>query len=189
MLPGGFGTMDEAFELLTLIQTGKSDLHPIILLQAEGTGFWEPIIDFMRQVQLPKHLISESDLSLFHLTTDPHEAATHILEFYANYHSTRYWGGRLIIRLLHEPDDALLDELNRDYADIVVDGRIEKTPPVQAEIDDDDALECHRIAFLFDRRHFGRLRQLVDRLNRAAPTPERVHPPEPMSEEHAERPW
>ncbi len=189
MLPGGFGTLDEAFELLTLIQTGKSDLHPIVLLEAEGTSFWGPIIDFMKEHQLGKRLISGSDLSLFFHTVSAEAARDHIKHFYANYHSQRYAGGRLVLRLVHGPDPRQLEEINEEFADIVVEGRIEAAAPVQAEIDDQDALECERIAFQFDRRQFGRLRQLIDRLNTAAAAPETFHWPEPMTEEHAERPW
>ncbi len=189
ILPGGFGTLDETFELLTLIQTGKSDLHPIVLLEAEGTGYWEPVIRFIMDNQLAAGLISESDLSLFTHTTDPQMACDHILEFYTNYHSQRYAGGRLILRVRETPTDADLASLNEDYADIVAEGRIERAEPTQTEIDDDDALHCERVSFVFDRRHFGRLRQLIDRLNEMADLPETTQIPMPMREEQAERAW
>ncbi len=189
LLPGGWGTLDEAFELLTLMQTGKSDLHPIVLLEAEGTGYWSAMIEFIRTQQLAKGLISESDLAIFHHTTDPREAAEHIWHFYANYHSQRYAGGRLVLRLRRGPDDELLESLNADFADMVVEGRIESVEPSQAEVDDDDALDLDRVAFVFDRRQFGRLRQLIDRLNDLMVTHAKVDLPEPMTEEHAERPW
>jgi hypothetical protein len=189
MLPGGFGTLDEAFELLTLIQTGKSDLHPVVLLEADGSNFWGPIIQFIREEQLAHGLISESDMALFFHTTDPNEACDHIRHFYANYHSQRYWGGKLILRLMQGPDAELLEELNREFADIVVEGVIERTDPAVAEVDDNDALECDRITFVFNRRRFGRLRQLIDRLNDSVVTPETFQLPVPMTEEQAERPW
>lgn len=189
ILPGGFGTLDETFELLTLIQTGKSDLHPIVLLEAEGTGYWDPIMDFIKETQLGSGLISESDLALFHHTTDPQVACHHILEFYTNYHSQRYAVGRLILRLRQTPTDADLASLNDDFDDIVAEGTIERAEPTQTEIDDDDALDCERISFVFDRRHFGRLRQLIDRLNELADLPETTRIPLPMREEQAERAW
>jgi len=189
LLPGGWGTLDETFELLTLIQTGKSDLHPIVLLEAEGYDYWPEMIDFIENTQLAKGLISEPDLSLFLHTTDSVAACEHIRHFYANYHSQRYASGRLVLRLAVAPDDEELERLNEDFADIVVSGRIERVEPGQAEADEEDALGYQRIAFVFDRRQFGRLRQLIDRLNELVVTPELVELPLPMTEEHAERPW
>lgn len=189
ILPGGWGTLDEAFELITLFQTGKSDLHPIVLLEAEGTGYWDHVVRFMRDVQLGSRMISEADLSLFLHTNDPVEAAYHIRHFYSNYHSQRYAGEKLILRLRQAPNDEELEKLNEDFADIVADGRIEKVEPTPAEVSDADALDYDRIAFVFDQRQFGRLRQLVDRLNDLASLPETTQIPEPMTEEQAERPW
>ncbi len=189
ILPGGFGTLDEAFELITLIQTGKSDLHPIVLLEAEETGYWDPLIDFIRDRLLGQGMISESDLNLFLYTTDPDEACQEILRFYTNYHSQRYTAGRLILRLRQAPTDDELALLNADFADIVVDGVIERIDANQSEIADDDALDKERITFHFDRRHFGRLRQLIDRLNDLASLPETTDIPASMGDEQAERPW
>jgi hypothetical protein len=189
LLPGGWGTLDETFELLTLVQTGKSDLHPIVLLEAEGTEYWGPMIEFMKTQQLARGLISDSDLALFLHTTDERAAAEHIWHFYSNYHSQRYAGGKLILRLNEEPSDEVLEGLNEEFADIVVEGIIEKVPPVPAEIDEKDALDLHRVAFVFDRRSFGRLRTLIDRFNEASVARRPAHLPGPMTEEHAERPW
>ncbi len=189
LLPGGWGTLDETFELLTLVQTGKSDLHPVVLLEAEGTGYWEPMMGFIREQQLARGLISESDLALFFQTTDAQAAAEHMWHFYGNYHSSRYSGGRLVLRLNEEPSNETIEKLNEDFADIVVDGTIEKVGPSAAELEDTDALHLHRIAFVFDRRHFGRLRMMIDALNDLVVAPKPSHLPEPMTEEHAERPW
>jgi uncharacterized protein (TIGR00730 family) len=189
ILPGGWGTLDEAFELLTLIQTGKSDMHPIVLLEAPGSGFWGPIIEFIERVQLANGFISPSDLGLYLHTTDPVEARDHITHFYSNYHSQRYASGRLILRLRSAPDSAQLAELNRDFADLLVDGVIEVVGPTPPEVEDNDALDCERVSLYFDRRQFGRLRQLIDRLNEMARLPETVEIPTPMTEEMAERPW
>lgn len=189
IMPGGFGTLDEAFELITLFQTGKSDLHPIVLLEAEGTGYWAPLIGFITDKLLAMGLISEADLHLFLQTTDIEEASQEILKFYSNYHSQRYTAGKLILRLRQAPTDDELATLNEEFADIVVEGEIEKTEPNQAEVEDDDALDMERITFYFDRRQFGRLRQLIDRLNDLASLPETTDIPASMSEEQAERPW
>lgn len=189
LLPGGWGTLDETFELLTLMQTGKSDLHPIVLLEAEGTEYWAPMIDFIKKRQLATGLITDSDLAIFLHTVDPRAAAEHIWHFYANYHSQRYAGGRLVLRLREGPSEEVLESLNEDFADIVVEGRIERADPTQGEIDDSDALHLDRIAFVFDRHLFGRLRMLIDRLNDIVVAPKDFEIPEPMTEEHAERPW
>lgn len=189
ILPGGFGTLDEAFELITLIQTGKSDLHPVVLLEAPESDYWRPVLDFITNVQLGRGLISESDVALLLHTKSITEARDHIRQFYSNYHSQRYAGGRLILRIRQAPPAPELNRLNEEFGDIVVEGEIEPTPPTQAEIEDGDALDYDRISFVFDRRHFGRLRQLVDRLNEIADLPGTTQIPTPMSEEQAERPW
>ncbi len=189
ILPGGWGTLDEAFELLTLVQTGKSDMHPIVLLEAEGTGFWEPFLELVRDVQAERGLISPDDLALFLHTTSSREACSHIRHFYSNYHSSRYGGGRLILRVRVAPTEEELGALTEEFADILVDGAIEAAEPTPGEIADNDALDLARLSLHFDRRHFGRLRQLIDRLNDLAHLPDMAHVPAPMTEEMAERPW
>jgi uncharacterized protein (TIGR00730 family) len=189
IMPGGFGTLDEAFELITLFQTGKSDLHPIVLMESEETEYWDPLMRFIEDTLLAGGMISEADLSLFLFTTDPDEACEEIFTFYTNYHSQRYTAGKLILRLRKAPTDDELVKLNQDFADIVVEGSIEHTEANQAEIEDGDALDMERITFYFDRRQFGRLRELIDRLNDLASLPETTEIPASMSEEQAERPW
>ncbi len=187
LFPGGFGTLDETFELLTLIQTGKSDLHPIVLIEEEGTGYWQPLIDFMRDVLVAKGLIALDDLSLFSLIHDPEQAAEELCRFYANFHSQRYVAGTLVLRLRQAPDDTMLERLSSDYADLLVDGSIESIEPTPDEVRDGDALDCDRVALRFDRRRFGRLRQLIDELNSVVSTPREVHPPAPFGSEQADR--
>ncbi len=189
IMPGGWGTLDEAFELMTLIQTGKSDLHPIVFLEADGTGFWQPLIEFMTGIQLANGLISESDLSLFRFTTDIEDACDEIIDFYSNYHSQRYADGILILRLRRAPELGDLEQLTTEFSDILVSGGIVAVEPTPAEIEDGDALDCDRVSLHFDRRHFGRLRQLIDRLNALASMPDTTEIPEPMTDEMAERPW
>ncbi len=177
LFPGGFGTMDETFELLTLVQTGKSDLHPIVLLEADGTGYWQTFHDFVKRDLLGNGFISEPDLNLYKVTNDVDEAADEICNFYANYQSQRYVDGRLVLRLKQAPDTAQLAELNERFADIVTSGTIEVIEPTAPEIADDDALDAARVALRFNRRDFGRLRLLVDALNDLVPPPPEVHPP------------
>jgi len=167
LFPGGFGTQDEAFELLTLIQTGKSDLHPVVLMESEGTGYWGQWMDLVATLE-SQGMIAPDDRNLFTFTHSADEAAAYIIRFYDNYHSQRYVDGRLVLRLKHEPTDALLDALNREFADIVVSGKIEKVAPSEAEIRDDDHIDLFRVRLAFNRRHLGRLRLMVDRLNEAA---------------------
>lgn len=189
LFPGGFGTLDETFELLTLIQTGKSDLHPIVMLEAEGTGYWQPLIDFASEVMVDKGLISASDLDLFLFTTDPKVAADEICTFYANYHSQRYVDGHLVLRMAQAPTDELLERLNDEFAHIVVSGRIERMDPTPVEVRDQDALDMARIGLHFDRRQFGALRRLVNRLNEVPEPPREVRPPSPFTDEQADREW
>ena len=167
VFPGGFGTQDETFELLTLIQTGKSDLHPVVLMEAEGTNYWGEWFKFVEALR-DQGMIAPDDLSLFTYTNNAEEAAAEIRRFYNNYHSQRYVEGKLILRLKHEPSDAMVAQLNDEFGDIVVKGVIEKITATPAEIATDDNVSLPRIRLHFDRRHLGRLRLMLDRLNAAA---------------------
>jgi hypothetical protein len=189
LFPGGFGTLDETFELLTLVQTGKSDLHPIVLVEAPGTEYWPVMLSFIKDGLVRRGLISPDDVHLFRLVNDAKMAEESLCHFYANYHSQRYVEGRLVLRLLKEPDAETLDRLNQEFADLLAQGSIETIPATAVEIADADVPELPRLAFFFDRRSYGRLRLLIDRLNDLVATPERVHPPAPFDEEQAERPW
>lgn len=164
LFPGGFGTQDEAFELLTLVQTGKSDLHPIVLLEAEDSGYWEAWLDFIGVLQ-KQGMISPDDTSLFFHTNSIDEACAEITHFYSCYHSQRYVDGRLVLRLKKDPGPELVAALNEEFADIITEGVIEEITASPREIADGDHPELPRIAFNFDRRHLGRLRLLVNRLN------------------------
>jgi len=180
LFPGGFGTMDETFELLTLVQTGKSDLHPIVMLETDGTGYWQTFNEFVRKDLLGNGLIAEPDLSIYKVTNDLEEAAHEICHFYANYQSQRYVDGRLILRVNKAPDEAQTEDLNERFSDIVASGSIEVIDPTEAEIADGDAVELQRVALRFNRRSYGRLRQMVDVLNNYVETDEAVHAPPPF---------
>ena len=164
IFPGGFGTQDETYELLTLIQTGKSDLHPIVLIESEGTGYWEAWLDFISVLER-QGMISPHDRNLFHFTTEVEDACREIRRFYGNYHSQRFVDGKLVLRLKHEPSEALVAELNKDYTDLLVDGTIKKAGASAREVSDDDHPDLPRLRLHFNRRSLGRLRALVDRLN------------------------
>jgi hypothetical protein len=165
LFPGGFGTMDEAFEALTLIQTGKSPMAPIVLIESEGTGYWETWEAFVRDDLLGNGMITIEDLGLFTHAHDVGEAADAITDFYVNYQSQRYVDGKLVLRMLRGPDDAMLEQFNDEFADIVVSGEIVRVPASPQEVLDEDSPGADRISFDFNRRHLGRLRQLINKLN------------------------
>jgi len=171
IFPGGFGTQDETYELLTLIQTGKSDVHPVVLLEAPGTGYWDPWLEFVTVLER-KRLIAPYDRNLFLHTTDLDVAIAEILRFHRSYHSQRYVAGKLVLRLRQEPSDELLEVLNDEFGDVLVDGRIERAEASESEIRDGDHPDLARIGLHFDRRRLGRLRLMIDRINQsAAPGP------------------
>jgi uncharacterized protein (TIGR00730 family) len=165
LLPGGFGTMDEAFELLTLVQTGKSQPAPVVLLEVPGGTYWASWKRFVEEELLVRRLISPDDLDLVHVTADVDDAVREIEGFYSNYHSIRFVDRALIVRLRRLPSDGELERLNEDFADIVTTGQIEPAAPSPAEVADHDHVELARIRLRFDRTHWARLRKLIDALN------------------------
>jgi uncharacterized protein (TIGR00730 family) len=175
LLPGGFGTMDEAFELLTLMQTGRSAVAPVVLLEPEGSTYWQGWRDFVERDLARRNLISPLDFAFVRICSDVDEAVDEIVSFYSTYHSSRYVGRRLVVRLNRELRDDELDALNASFADIVVRERIERTEPSASEIEDEDAVDQPRVAFHFNKMSYARLRQLIDQLNG------RHHPDGPQS--------
>lgn len=163
LFPGGFGTLDEGFEVLTLIQTGKSQLFPIVLVDEPGGDYWERWHAFNTEVLLKRKLISPEDPSLYKLTHSAEEAVNEILTFYRVYHSMRYVGQELVLRLRAPLSDQALDHVCATYADILVSGSFTQGPALSAE--GQDYPEMHRLRFHFNRRSMGRLRQLVDYIN------------------------
>jgi len=165
LLPGGFGTMDETFELLTLIQTGKTPPAPVVLLDEPGGTYWQNWRRFIEQELRDGGLISADDLCLVKLTDSVDEAVAEVCSFYLTYHSMRFVGPRLVMRLKRSVDDEELAALNREFSDIVESGEIERITATEAEIKDNDHVGLDRIAFRFDRHALARLRRLIDRLN------------------------
>jgi uncharacterized protein (TIGR00730 family) len=163
LFPGGFGTHDEAFEALTLLQTGKSTLVPVVFIDAPGNTYWQDWYAFVQRHMLQEGLISPSDMYLFKVTSDVDEAVNEMTTFYRNYHSSRYVGGQLLIRLQRAPSAAMLARLNNDFRDILAQGDIVAVePPGDAA---DEAPDLPRLLLWFNRTHFGRLRQMIDVLN------------------------
>ena len=180
VLPGGFGTLDETFELLTLLQTGKAAPAPIVLLDVPGGGYWRSWQDFVGHDVVGRGLAGPDDLALCHRTDDVADAVGHVLGFYRNYHSLRWVGSRLVIRLRTAPRADELVELNRVFADICLHGGIEAGPPLPPEVADGDHLDLARLVLAFDRMSYARLRGLIDALNHLESAPP-LAPPSPDS--------
>ena len=166
LFPGGFGTLDEAFELLTLMQTGKSDVHPIVLLEVPGGSYWTDWLAFINEHLVARSLISREDLVMLRLTQDIGEAVDEICRFYSNYQSQRYVNGRLVLRLLRLPPAEDLEKMALAFADILRSPSITPVPASPQEVADSDSLACQRLDLDFTQGSFGRLRQLIDELNR-----------------------
>ena len=164
-LPGGFGTQDETFELLTLQQTGKATPAPIVLLDVPGLTYWHGWERFLTDELVDAGWVSPRDTNLFVLTDDIDEAVSAIRGFWRNYESLRWVGGRLVVRLHADPTDAEIAELNERFAGLCVEGRIERTAPLRAEVADDDRLDLHRLVLTFDVRKAGEFRDLIAALN------------------------
>ncbi len=165
LFPGGFGTLDEGYEALTLMQTGKSRLMPLVLIDRPGGTFWKTWDRHIRDHLLGNGLISPEDLNLYQITDQPEQAVRWITRFYRNYHSSRFVREELVIRLKHGPVETALAALNEDFADIIAGAPIRVVEPFPEEREDDDHLELPRLAFGFNRKSYGRLRELIDRLN------------------------
>ena len=166
LLPGGFGTMDEAFELLTLMQTGKSDLHPVVLLEEPGSDFWSEWLRFLEKALVGRNLISHEDLYLICHANSIEAAVEELTGFYRNYQSQRYVDGLLVLRMLRLPPEIEIEGLATAFSDIIGPRGMRVTEPSAVEIADDDELACKRLAVDFNQTSVGRLRRLIDELNR-----------------------
>jgi predicted Rossmann-fold nucleotide-binding protein len=165
LFPGGFGTHDEGFEALTLLQTGKTPLMPLALMELRGEDYWESWDAFVQKQMLRRGLISEEDVSLYRIVHTPQEAVDLITHYYSTYHSMRQVKDRLVIRLQHELPGERLAELSETFRDIIVDGDIEQTGPLPAEADEPHLAQFPRIVFRNSRQRPGRLNQLVLAIN------------------------
>jgi len=167
LFPGGFGTHDEGFETLTLLQTGKTRPVPLVLLDRRHGTYWKTWQRYVEDHILRRGMIAADDLSLYKVTDNVSTAVDEIVSFYRVYHSSRYVGDQLVIRLLHPLPELLVQQLTDDFRDIIVAGVMEQRHAFPAERDDADIFHLPRLAFRFDRTHFGRFRQLIDRINAA----------------------
>lgn len=169
LFPGGFGTMDEGFEVLTLIQTGKAAILPIVMVDAPGGTYWKTFRQFLKEHLLRRGLISPEDLNLFHVTDDVEDAVAEVLRFYTNFHSYRFIKDLMVIRMHHGigPDDVAA--INADFCDILKAGEFTCCAAHPEEANETHLIGLPRLSFRAKRGKAGRIRQLIDRLNSLAP--------------------
>lgn len=178
LFPGGFGTQDEAFEALTLIQTGKAGPLPLILVDRPGGDYWHNWDRYIKEQLLANKLVSPHDVYLYQITDNVEQACDLVTDFFRVYHSSRYVGEQLVIRLKCPLSEALLDQLNADFSDLLVTGKIEVSEALPAE-KGDETEHLPRIVMHFNHRDFGRLHLLVRAINKfGLHSPESDHPEE-----------
>ncbi|MFW2383859.1 MAG: LOG family protein [Acidimicrobiales bacterium] len=165
LMPGGFGTLDETFELLTLVQTGKSYPAPIVLLDAPGSTYWNGFKHFVETELGGGGNIAPADTGLYLHTHDAAEAASYVCHFYTTYHSIRYVGKKLVIRLNAEISDESISTLNDEFSDIFVSDELRRGEATPAEVRDEDHVELPRLLVRFNNRSFARLHALIRRIN------------------------
>lgn len=176
LYPGGFGTHDEGFEVLTLVQTGRCDPLPIVLIEEEGGSYWKDWDLFVRKQLLDTGLISAEDPALYLITQDPRAAVDHIRQFYRNYQSLRYIQDALALRLKYAPTPEELEDLRTSFPDILTEGTFEVKNAAEIEPDGEIMPDSPRLVFSFNRRSLARLRMLIDRLNLLSSLPRDVAP-------------
>ncbi|HEX3150686.1 MAG TPA: LOG family protein [Gemmataceae bacterium] len=167
LFPGGFGTHDEAFEALTLIQTGKSHLFPVVMVDQPGGTYWSEWADFIERELKAPGLISPADTSLYCITHSVDEAVSEVLGFYRVYHSMRYVHKDLMIRLNRPISDELLEHINMEFKDIIWEGRIERSAADAMEANEPQLFDLPRLRFRFDRHGHSRFRQMINLINRS----------------------
>lgn len=170
-VPGGFGTLDEMFELLTLQQTGKAEPTPIVLLDAPGGTFWKGLQRYVDDELIPSGVISPDDFDRVLVTDSVTAAAEHITGFWRNYDSLRWVGKRLVLRLRAEPTDAEVDELNARFDGLLQSGRIVRSGPLRQEVADDDRLDLPRLVLRLNPFKVGSLYRLIGAINELATAP------------------
>ncbi len=176
LFPGGFGTQDEAFECMTLSQTGKFGPVPLVLIDRPGGSYWHDWSAYIDKNLRKTGLVSKDDSSLYTITDNLDVACNAITAFYQVYHSSRYVKEKLVIRLKTELSDEQVEQLNADFSDILVKGRIEKSIALPQEAQDETA-ELPRLVLYFNQRDLGRLYQAIAAINQmGTPTPAAAHP-------------
>jgi uncharacterized protein (TIGR00730 family) len=165
LFPGGFGTLDEGFESLTLVQTGKSDARPIVFVDVPGGKFWRALLKFFDRQLVDEGMISSTERSIYQLARSAEEAAKIIQHFYSTYHSQRYVKGYLVIRLQRRLLDASVASLSREFRDMLSGSVIRQSQALSEEADEPELDHLPRLVLKFDRQHYGRLIEFIHRIN------------------------
>ena len=165
VFPGGFGTHDECFEILTLLQTGKNNPHPVVMLDVPGGTYWLRWQRFIQEDMVATRLVSPEDLNLFRIVDSAEAAVAEIAGFYRNYHSCRFVKGQLVLRLQHLLTAEQVDRLNEQIAHLYPGGKLEQRSALPEEADEPELLALPRLVVPYDRRSAGYLRQLIDLVN------------------------
>ncbi|MGH1395069.1 MAG: LOG family protein [Trichormus sp.] len=177
LFPGGFGTQDEAFECMTLSQTGKFGPVPVVLIDHPGGNYWQSWSQYIDEHLVKTALVSPEDPSLYTVTDNLEVACDAITRFYQVYHSSRYVGDQLVIRLMQELSDTEVEYLNDQFSDIIVKGKIEKSQALPQE-NQDETVDLPRIVLYFNQRDLGRLYQMIAAINQMGivSSKEQLHP-------------
>ncbi|MEQ1842718.1 MAG: LOG family protein, partial [Verrucomicrobiales bacterium] len=165
LFPGGFGTMDEGFEVLTLMQTGKARIFPVVLVDKPRGTYWQTWLDFLRNHLLKLKLISPDDFNLLHHCESVECAVEHIARFDHNDHSSRWVGSRLVLRLLRPLPEKLIERMDTEFDDVLASGKFVQSAALSEESGEPDIAELPRLVFQPKRRNFGRLRKVIDAVN------------------------
>ena len=165
LFPGGFGTLDEGFEVLTLVQTGKMMPRPVVLVDSKSGSYWRSWLTFIKKALVGNGMIDHADMNLFQIAKNPKEARDIIIHFYRVFHSMRFVGDYLVLRLQKELQQTDFKRLNADFKDITLKGKIEPTSALSAEASEPNLAHLPRLMFRFDRKSYGRLKQMIDRIN------------------------
>src|SRR5438309_1972043 len=168
LFPGGFGTMDETFEIITLMQTGKARIIPIVLLDRPGGTYWETWMRFLTEHLLKLGLVSSEDFSFFKIAHDVDAAVREILQFYKIYHSGRWVGEQLVLRICQPLSKSAIADLNKNFADLIREGAIVQGSALRQEKNEPEIWNLPRLILTPYRNNFGRLRQLIDAINLAS---------------------
>jgi len=166
LFPGGFGTHDEGFEMLTLIQTGKSRPRPVVLMEPKGSTYWSAWKNYVSNHLLKNGFIGKEDLKLFRIVKTVDEAIKYIDGFYRVYNSIRYVSGLTIVRLNKDISEKAMRFINKEFKDILTSGQIMRSPPTNKEIQEGECLNLPRIAMNFNMRDYGRLCEMIHAINR-----------------------
>lgn len=165
LFPGGFGTHDEGFEILTLVQTGKSRPRPIVMIEPDGSTYWEAWRRYVNDHLLKGGFIGKEDLKLFRVVKTVNEAVKYIEDFYRVYHSIRYVSGLTVMRLNKDISAGTLKLINQKFKDILTAGEIKSSPPTSKELQEGECLSLPRIAMNFNMHDYGRLSEMIHIIN------------------------